>query len=49
VLHLHHSSVAARLARIEEDMDWHLEVPRDRFRAQFALLARRLAHTCGHS
>ena len=44
-LYLHHSTVAARLARIEETMGWHLDDPVDRFRAQFTLWARRLANT----
>lgn len=43
VLHLHHSSVAARLARIEDTLGWHLDDPSLRFRAQFALWVRRLA------
>jgi PucR C-terminal helix-turn-helix domain len=43
LLHLHHSSVADRLAHIENELGWHLDEPRDRFRARFALLARRLA------
>jgi predicted transcriptional regulator len=42
-LHLHHSSVAARLARAEAALGWRLRDPRDRFRAQFALYARQLA------
>jgi sugar diacid utilization regulator len=44
ILYLHHSTVAARLARVEKALGWHLENPSDRFKAQFALLARRLAH-----
>jgi hypothetical protein len=43
-LYLHHSTVSFRLARIEKAMNWHLDDPADRFRAQFALLARRLVH-----
>jgi hypothetical protein len=43
VLHLHHSSVAARLAHVEKELGWRLDEPDDRFRARFALLARRLA------
>ncbi|UCM87889.1 helix-turn-helix domain-containing protein [Streptomyces marincola] len=42
-LHLHHSSVAARLARVEEAAGWRLRDPGDRFRAQLALHAWRLA------
>jgi hypothetical protein len=43
VLYLHHSSVAARLAHVEDALGWHLDDPGDRFRAQLALWARRLA------
>jgi hypothetical protein len=43
LLHLHHSSVADRLAHVENRLGWNLDEPRDRFRARFALLARRLA------
>jgi len=43
-LYLHHSTVSFRLARIEKAMNWDLDDPADRFRAQFALLARRLMH-----
>jgi hypothetical protein len=42
-LHLHHSSVAARLAHVEDALGWRLRDPQDRFRAQLALYARRLA------
>ncbi|MFI9580594.1 PucR family transcriptional regulator [Streptomyces sp. NPDC052236] len=42
-LHLHHSSVAARLARVEKELGWRLRDPQDRFRAQLALYALRLA------
>ena len=42
-LHLHHSSVAARLARVEQAVGWGLDNPGDRFRARLALVARRLA------
>ena len=41
-LHLHHSSVAARLARVEKEFGWNLHDPQDRFRAQLALYAVRL-------
>ncbi len=43
LLHLHHSSVAARLAHVEDALGWRLADPGGRFRARFALLARRLA------
>jgi PucR C-terminal helix-turn-helix domain/GGDEF-like domain len=43
MLHLHHSSVAARLAHVENALGWRLDEPDDRFRARFALLARRLS------
>ncbi|WP_261994038.1 helix-turn-helix domain-containing protein [Streptomyces sp. t39] len=42
-LHLHHSSVAARLARVEKGLGWRLRDPGDRFRAQLALYAVRLS------
>ncbi|MEE1939957.1 helix-turn-helix domain-containing protein [Streptomyces sp. TRM 70361] len=42
-LHLHHSSVAARLAHVEKELGWQLRDPQDRFRAQLALYALRLA------
>ncbi len=44
-LHLHHSSVAARLAHVEDALGWRLDEPESRFRARLALLARRLATT----
>jgi PucR C-terminal helix-turn-helix domain/GGDEF-like domain len=43
LLHLHHSSVADRLAHVENELGWRLDEPGDRFRARFALLASRLA------
>jgi DNA-binding PucR family transcriptional regulator len=43
-LFLHHSTVSARLSRIEETLNWHLDDPTGRFRAQFALWSHRLAH-----
>ena len=49
VLYLHHSTVSARLARIEEAMGWDLDDPAERFRAQLALWARRLIHEAGPS
>ncbi|WP_218033355.1 PucR family transcriptional regulator [Mycobacterium botniense] len=48
VLYLHHSSVAARLARIESTFGWHLDDPADRFKAQLTLWARRIAHAPGY-
>jgi sugar diacid utilization regulator len=42
-LHLHHSSVAARLTHVEKELGWRLRDPQDRFRAQLALYALRLA------
>ncbi|MBB4684250.1 helix-turn-helix domain-containing protein [Amycolatopsis jiangsuensis] len=44
-LHRHHSSVATRLAHVEDVLGWSLDDPAGRFRARFALLARRLAET----
>ncbi|MDT3439370.1 helix-turn-helix domain-containing protein [Pseudofrankia sp. BMG5.37] len=43
VLYLHHSSVAARVAHLEDILGWRLDEPEGRFRARLALLARRLA------
>ena len=42
-LHVHHSTVAARLAAISEHMDWDLDDPIDRFMAMLALMVRRMA------
>jgi sugar diacid utilization regulator len=42
-LYVHHSTVADRLARASGMLGWHFDDPADRFRAQFALCARRLA------
>ncbi|MDQ0786496.1 CdaR family transcriptional regulator [Streptomyces sp. B3I8] len=42
-LHLHHSSVATRLARVEAVTGWRLREAGDRFRARLALYAWRLA------
>ncbi|WP_407562497.1 helix-turn-helix domain-containing protein [Streptomyces sp. 184] len=44
-LHLHHSSVAARLARAEAALGGRLREPDDRLRARLALYAWRLAVT----
>jgi hypothetical protein len=41
-LHLHHSSVAARLAHVEQAMGWRMDSPDGQFRARLTLLARRL-------
>jgi sugar diacid utilization regulator len=41
-LYMHHSTVAVRLARVEAATGWDLNDPDDRFRARFALWARRL-------
>jgi DNA-binding PucR family transcriptional regulator len=42
-LHLHHSSVAARLAHVEDALGLRLDDPDGRFRARLAVVARRLA------
>lgn len=42
-LHLHHSTVAARIAHIEERMSWDLDNPLDRFLATLVLMLRRIA------
>jgi sugar diacid utilization regulator len=42
-LHLHHSSVAARLAHVEDALGLRLDEPDGRFRARLAVVARRLA------
>lgn len=44
-LHVHHSTVAARLARVEAEMGWNLERSIDRFLATLALMVRRTALT----
>ncbi|MEU8133540.1 PucR family transcriptional regulator [Streptodolium elevatio] len=44
-LHLHHSSVADRVARAGEALGWDLADPADRFRATLALTLRRLARS----
>ncbi|WP_406630339.1 PucR family transcriptional regulator [Amycolatopsis sp. WGS_07] len=44
-LHRHHSSVAARLAHVEDALGWSLDSPEGRFRARLALMARRLAES----
>lgn len=42
-LHLHHSTVAARLAHVESQMGWDLGDPMDRFTATLVLMIRRIA------
>lgn len=42
-LHLHHSTVATRLARVEAAMGWDLGDPVDRFTATLVLIVRRMA------
>jgi sugar diacid utilization regulator len=48
-LYLHHSTVAVRLSRVEAATGWDLNDPDDRFRARFALWARRLTLPAGGS
>ncbi|MBP2335577.1 hypothetical protein JOF41_001755 [Saccharothrix coeruleofusca] len=45
VLHLHHSSVAARLEHVEDALGLSLDEPDGRFRARLALTARGLARS----
>lgn len=42
-LHVHHSTVAARLARIETQLGWDMDDPVDRFSATLVLMIRRIA------
>ncbi|AMT72293.1 PucR family transcriptional regulator [Mycobacteroides immunogenum] len=42
-LHLHHSTVAARIQHVEQLMGWNLDDPIDRFLATFALMLRRVS------
>ncbi|WP_430335749.1 helix-turn-helix domain-containing protein [Rhodococcus sp. ACT016] len=42
-LHVHHSTVAARLAHLETEMGWNLEDAMDRFMATLVLMIRRMA------
>lgn len=42
-LHVHHSTVAARLAHLEAEMGWDLEDSMDRFMATLVLMIRRMA------
>lgn len=41
-LHVHHSTVAARLAHLEAEMGWDLADPMDRFKATLVLMVRRV-------
>ncbi|MUM16439.1 PucR family transcriptional regulator [Mycobacterium sp. CBMA271] len=42
-LHLHHSTVAARIQHVEQLMGWDLDDPIDRFLATFVLMLRRIS------
>lgn len=42
-LHVHHSTVAARLARVQAAMGWDFEDPVDRFLGTLVLMVRRIA------
>ncbi len=42
-LHVHHSTVAARLAHIESQLGWDMDDPLDRFSATLILTIRRIA------
>ncbi|WP_233434155.1 helix-turn-helix domain-containing protein [Nocardia yamanashiensis] len=42
-LHLHHSTVAARIAQVESLMGWDIDEARDRFLATLVLTVRRIA------
>lgn len=42
-LHVHHSTVAARLAHVQAQMGWDLDDPMDRFLATLVLMVRRIA------
>ncbi|MUL63354.1 PucR protein [Mycobacterium sp. CBMA 234] len=42
-LHVHHSTVAARLAHIESQLGWDMDDPLDRFSATLVLMIRRIA------
>lgn len=44
-LHLHHSTVAARIAHVESAMGWDLADPIDRFTATLVLFVRRIARS----
>ncbi|MEU5851332.1 PucR family transcriptional regulator [Saccharopolyspora shandongensis] len=41
-MHVHHSTVAARLAHLEAQMGWDLADPMDRFKATLVLMVRRV-------
>ncbi|MEU0542286.1 helix-turn-helix domain-containing protein [Nocardia sp. NPDC005978] len=45
-LHLHHSTVAARIAQVEAVMGWDVDDALDRFTATLALFVRRMALSC---
>lgn len=49
VLHMHHSSIGSRLARMEERLELDLSVPADAFKARLSLLALVLLQTAGPS
>ncbi|MBF9351034.1 PucR family transcriptional regulator [Mycobacteroides chelonae] len=42
-LHVHHSTVAARIQHVEQLMGWDLDDPMDRFLATFVLMLRRIS------
>ncbi|MCB9438912.1 MAG: helix-turn-helix domain-containing protein [Mycolicibacterium sp.] len=42
-LHVHHSTVAARLAHLSERMGWDFDDPMDRFTATLTLMVRRIS------
>ncbi len=42
-LHVHHSTVAARLAHVAEQMGWDFDDPMDRFMATLVLMVRRIS------
>ena len=46
-LHVHHSTVAARLARVQAAMGWDFEDPVDRFLGTLVLMVRRIAMSSG--
>ncbi|HEU4359919.1 MAG TPA: helix-turn-helix domain-containing protein [Mycobacterium sp.] len=42
-LHIHHSTVATRLAHVQSQMGWDFDDPMDRFMATLVLMVRRIA------
>ncbi|MDI3406695.1 helix-turn-helix domain-containing protein [Streptomyces cavernicola] len=46
-LHVHHSTVASRLLRVEREMGWDLGSSIDRFMATLILMLRRMALSSG--